>query len=60
MTPLHYAAIKGHPNIVECLVNSKAINNAKDNDVEVYKLGYTPLDFAVTYDYLSIIEYLDD
>ena len=34
MTPLHFAAEKGHLSVVEYLVNQKADINAKDNSVE--------------------------
>jgi len=34
MTPLHYAAEKGHLSVVEYLVNQKADINAKSTSVE--------------------------
>ena len=40
MTPLHWAARKGHTTIVEYLLTKGAEINVKDND------GWTPLHFA--------------
>jgi len=40
LTPLHYAAEKGHLSVVEYLVNQKADINAKNNGVEfLYLIG---------------------
>jgi len=38
LTPLHWAAINGHLNVVEYLENQKADINAKDNSVEFFDL----------------------
>ena len=43
VTPLHYAAIKGHKEIAELLIAADADMNAKDNYGDY---GKTPLDYA--------------
>jgi ankyrin repeat protein len=40
-TPLHYAAIGSHKDVVELLLANKAAVNARDKD------GRTPLNYAV-------------
>jgi ankyrin repeat protein len=52
MTPLHWAAWKGHKDVVECLVASKADVNSNDSD------GYTPLRRASDEGHKEVVEFL--
>jgi len=52
MTPIHYAAQRGHLSVVEYLVNQKADINARAKD------DWTPLHYAAENGHLSVVEYL--
>lgn len=52
ITALHYAASRGHLNLVKYLMNFIDENCLQD------RYGSIPLKFATTYDYLDIFQYL--
>jgi len=54
MTPLHFAADKGHLDVVKYLVNQKTDINAQANG---YSPG-TPLHLASQNGHLDVVEYL--
>ena len=51
-TPLHFAALKGHLDVVALLLASKADVNAKNNE------GSTPLHYAAVHDHKDVAELL--
>jgi len=53
-TPLYWAALRGHKEIIEFLISKGADVNAKDN------YGYTPLHNAATLGHKEISEFLID
>lgn len=52
MSPLHWAAARGHKDVVELLVANKIDINAKDND------GETPLNLAGKQGQLEVVQWL--
>ena len=50
LTPLHWAAFKGHKDVAEVLLANKADVNAKDN------LGLTPLHRATVIGYKDVAD----
>jgi len=52
-TPLHWAALRGHEEVVETLIANDADVNAKDKD------GFTPLHFAISNGHKKVARILE-
>ncbi|OAD75351.1 hypothetical protein PHYBLDRAFT_94736, partial [Phycomyces blakesleeanus NRRL 1555(-)] len=62
LTPLHFAASRGHLEVVKCLLEDYAVSvDSRDKEGEVRgKMNHTPLINAASKGYMSIVEYLLD